>query len=461
MLRSSLISRSEHARRFSLASSLALPAALALALSTATAEGQTVSDADRAAARELAMQGLQLQQAGDFTGALDRFDRAQAVFSAPTHLLHIAQCEAALGKLVEAAETYRTLVRTPLPANAPPAFVQAQQEGAAELSQVEPRIPAIRVIVRPSVTPNMTIQIDGQPMSSALVGVQRPTDPGPHSVVLLAPGYARAEQRITLKEKEIKDVAFNLGGTVGGYYTPPPASTAPPGSTSTAQNPSSPPPMYTVPPPPEPLPAPEHREARGGFMLGAAAGGLIPGGTLYEGMNASSMAAGGAGLALNGGFRFARVLYFGLTYQHGFLGAGSTLTGFPQGGSADAESNYLGANFSYISNPSGVGFYGELGAGIRWLNLSVKDASGGNNSQALQGGEFLVGAGVHIKLGDWVRLIPLASISAGPFATSSCTGNFKLATPDECNGDNSIQGSAMHFFFFLGVNAFVDFSRKH
>jgi hypothetical protein len=443
-----LISPSAHALRFVLA--LLLPLALAPA-----EEAQTVSDADRAAARELATQGLQLQQAGDFTGALDRFDRAQAVFSAPTHLLHIAQCEAALGKLVEAAETYRTLVRTPLPTSAPPAFVQAQQEGAAELSQVEPRIPAIRVIVRPAVTANMTIQIDGQPMSSALVGVQRPTDPGPHSVVLLAPGYARAEQRITLKEKEIKDVAFNLGGTVGGYYAPPPA------PTPSAQNPSSPPPMYTVAPPPDALPPPEHREARGGLMLGVAAGALVPGGTLYEGTSASTMAGGGAGLAIQGGFRFARVLYLGLTYEHGFLGAGSTLTGFPQNGSALAESNDLGANFAYISNPSGVGFYGEVGAGIRWLNLSVKDSTGANNTQTLQGGEFLVGAGVHINLADWVRLIPLASISAGPFSTSSCTGSFKNVTPNECNGDNSIQGTATHFFFFLGVNAFVDFSRKH
>ena len=52
----------------------------------------------------------------------------------------LAECEAALGKLVESAETYRTLTRTPLPPGAPNAFVQAQAQGAAELTQVEPRI---------------------------------------------------------------------------------------------------------------------------------------------------------------------------------------------------------------------------------------------------------------------------------------------------------------------------------
>jgi hypothetical protein len=454
MLRNSLISPLPFGLRLPLALLFGFAFGAFAAEPSADAQTQaTVSDADRAAARELATQGLQLQQAGNFTDALDRFDRAQAVFSAPTHLLHIAQCEAALGKLVEAAETYRTLVRTPLPPSAPPAFVQAQQSGAAELSQVEPRIPAIRVIVRPNVTPNMTIQIDGQAMSAALVGVQRPTDPGPHSVVLLAPGYARAEQRIVLKEKETKDVAFNLGGaTVGGYYAPPPA------PTPTAQSTPPAPPAYPV-PSSEPPPAPEHHEATGGFLLGASVGALIPSGTLYAGTSANTMAGPGVSVAVDGGFRFVRRLYFGLTYQHGFLSAGSTLTGFPQGGSANAESNYLGANFAVMSNPDGVGFYGEIGAGIHWLNLSV---SGGTaSSQTLQGGEFLLGAGVHFKIGDWVRLIPLATLTAGQFSTSNCSGNFSTVTPNECNSDGSIQGSAAHLFFFIGATAFVDFARKH
>ena len=69
---------------------------------------------DRAAARELAMQGAQLQQAGNCAEALDRFARAEAIFPAPTNLVHEAQCEAQLGKLVEAADHYRMVVRTPL-----------------------------------------------------------------------------------------------------------------------------------------------------------------------------------------------------------------------------------------------------------------------------------------------------------------------------------------------------------
>src|SRR5215472_16878657 len=108
-------------------SAFLLPAALlaSLTFTQAAAAQTTVTDADRAAASELFVEGVKLQEAGNFADALDRFQRAQAVFSAPTHILHIAECNAALGKLVESAEAYRALVHTPLPADAPKPFVQA------------------------------------------------------------------------------------------------------------------------------------------------------------------------------------------------------------------------------------------------------------------------------------------------------------------------------------------------
>jgi PEGA domain len=423
---------------------------------------QTVSDADRAAARELATEGLQLQQAGNFADALDRFDRAQAVFSAPTHLLHIAECEAALGKLVEAAETYRTLVRTPLPAGAPGAFVQAQQEGAAELSLLEPRIPSIRVLVRPRAQPNMTVQIDGQPMSAALIGVQRPTDPGTHSVVLLAPGYARAEQRIVLREKETKDVAFNLGGAPGGYYSPPPPVSAPAPTTSQPPPPPPPQPTYIAQPEAPPL-HPEPEEARGGIMVGATLGVLIPAGNIYQGTAMSSALGSGVGLAIDGGFRFVKRLYLGLEYQHGFLGAGTLVQGSaPSGGTASADSNYIGLDFAYISNPDGAGFFGKVGAGYRFVDIGVVDPSSPANawSQTFQGGEVSLGVGIHVRVGPWVRLIPLASINAGQFGSSSCTPSGTAASPASLQCGSVANGDT-HMFVLLGMTAFVDFARKH
>ncbi len=63
------------------------------------------TDSDRATARLLAEEGIALQQQGKYEEALDKLTRAQQIFNAQTHLLLIAQCQVAVGKLVEGAET--------------------------------------------------------------------------------------------------------------------------------------------------------------------------------------------------------------------------------------------------------------------------------------------------------------------------------------------------------------------
>ncbi len=75
--------------------------------------------ADKATARKLATDGIELYQAGKYPEALDRLERAEALFDAPVHLLYIARTQSALNVRVEAAETYRKLVRVKLDAARP------------------------------------------------------------------------------------------------------------------------------------------------------------------------------------------------------------------------------------------------------------------------------------------------------------------------------------------------------
>ena len=148
-----------------------------------------VSDAERAAARQLFRAGDELQRAGHFAEALDKFQRAQQVFRAPTNLLRIAECDAALGRLVESAEAYREVARTSLAPDAPPAFQAAVEQARAELAQVEPRVPRVVVQVQPANVPNAQLQVDGQPVPMALLGEPLSLDPGPHKIAVRAPGY--------------------------------------------------------------------------------------------------------------------------------------------------------------------------------------------------------------------------------------------------------------------------------
>ena len=441
-----------------------------------------MSDGDRAAARELYVEGVRLQEGGKFDAALERFQRAQSVFSAPTHLLHIAECQAALGRLVESAETYRTLVRTPLPAGSPNAFVQAQQQGNAELTQVEPRIPGMKIQVKPENVQNLNVQIDGQPMSAALVGVSRPANPGEHTVAVFAPGYGKTEQKVTLKEKEQKEITLMLQPTSGVVYgpalTPLPASQPPPpppsyGGQTQSQLPPDAPPVYQP-------PQDRKRGPTTSFLIGPRVGLSIPGGSTQApaaGADASttsvSQAIGvGGSFGVEGGIRFARVFYFGLVFDHGIYSRGPALEDAankaPAGISVTStnSSNYLGLDFVWISNPEGIGFYGELGLGYRWLKNSTRAESDNNASNFQEvsttygGSEGTLGIGIHLRLSDSLRLIPKATISAGSFSKvqGGCDSGGSSCTAAQTYSQD-ISNTDTHSVVFIGIVGFFDIGK--
>ncbi len=170
---------------------------------------QDVSDADKNAARQLFVEGDTLQKQSRFAEALDKFERSARVFHAPTTMLRIAQCNVALGRLVEADETYRETARFELRADASSAFQAAKAQAATEGGALSPRVPALRVDVTPPGIRGVVVTIDDQPLNEALMGVARPLNPGTHRVTATAAGYSRAEQVVTVRERQ-KDAAVSL-----------------------------------------------------------------------------------------------------------------------------------------------------------------------------------------------------------------------------------------------------------
>lgn len=148
----------------------------------------------KAAARAAFAEGVDLQQKGQHAAAAARLETAQKLFPAPTHLVHLARSQAALGRLVDASETYETLARTKLAAGAPPAFVKAQEEGRAEAEKLRPRVPTLRLQIQPppAQLKGLSVTINGQPVPSELVGLTRPVNPGKYSVTVRAEGFKPA-----------------------------------------------------------------------------------------------------------------------------------------------------------------------------------------------------------------------------------------------------------------------------
>lgn len=175
----------------------------------------TMSESERkAAARAAYQEGVELQSQKSYAAAIERLQAAQRLLDAPPHLVHLAQCYAAAGKLVEAYETYETLTHHTPTKDQPPQFHEAVAVGRKEIADLSPRIPTLTIQVLPaaSTLKNLTILVNGRAMPNELVGIPRPVNPGPYRITATAWGIAAATPvEITLAEGEKKSAELKLG----------------------------------------------------------------------------------------------------------------------------------------------------------------------------------------------------------------------------------------------------------
>jgi hypothetical protein len=232
---------------------------------------------------QLAEEAGELFQAGKYAEALDRYQRADALVRRHTIGLRVARCLAHLGRLNEAAERYTAVSRMPLPTDLDPDKLAKQKEALsqaeAERDALLPRIPA--VVVQLTGPPGANVTLDGQPLPSALVGVKRATDPGPHHVEARdASGAEVVTRDFVLEERQVLTVPLDLHAPA---VTPVPLPLPLPPPAVEPPHPEQPPA-----PPPEP---PRNDAAALRFKVGL--GGIALGGAgLALGVITGSMALG-------------------------------------------------------------------------------------------------------------------------------------------------------------------------
>jgi hypothetical protein len=182
-----------------------------------------VDDATRAAARNVAEEGLALYDANKYVEALDRFERADALVHAPTMGLMAARSLQRLGRFVEATERYLTVTRMQIDADASDGFRTALTDAARERDALLPRIAGLELAIDSSIR-GTVVALDGKAVPAALVGVRRPIDPGPH-VVVLTLGDKTKTERFELKEAEVRRivVAFDPPSRPPLQLPPPPS----------------------------------------------------------------------------------------------------------------------------------------------------------------------------------------------------------------------------------------------
>jgi hypothetical protein len=172
-------------------------ACLALAVAALSAPG--VAEAQRtnrqqtAAARSLFERGLQHFDAHEFPAAAEAFQRSYDLRPSPVVGYNLASALRELGRLVDATEVLRAVVHAE---DAPPPVAAAAQ---AMLDELEPRLGRLVIRVDGPVD-SVELRIDERVLSSAVVGVLVPADPGRHRIVASRDGETIAEATVSITE---------------------------------------------------------------------------------------------------------------------------------------------------------------------------------------------------------------------------------------------------------------------
>jgi hypothetical protein len=166
------------------------------------------SDLDRSMARSLAAEGYEALIAKRYQTAEDRLRRADALVHAPTIVVDHARALVGLGRLLEARERYQLVIREGVDAKAPPSWKQALADAEKEDAALDARFAWLIIRVDGPSNPNVTV--DGVPVPVNALGARRAMDPGLRAVRVSASGYVSADQSVTLREGEERELAFVL-----------------------------------------------------------------------------------------------------------------------------------------------------------------------------------------------------------------------------------------------------------
>jgi hypothetical protein len=159
--------------------------------------------AEQRLAREQVRRGLEEARADRWDTARASFERAYALWNKPSILFNLAGAQTKTGQLVEAAESYRVLLRPDSDLN------EAERTVARnELAKLEPRIAHLRVVVRGGIANADVISLDGRTMPHAAVAEDLPANPGRHEVRLERSGSRTPAVSVALAEGETRAITL-------------------------------------------------------------------------------------------------------------------------------------------------------------------------------------------------------------------------------------------------------------
>jgi hypothetical protein len=222
-----------------------LVAIVCVVAASATAAGHALaepSELDKANARKLFNEGLDLRKAGDHKGALEKLEAADAIFATPKGRLELARERQIDNKLVEAYAAYLSVANVAVAPKDEAKYTAHRAEAAKLASELEPKIPTLKVTVE-GVPPGKkpTVQIDGSLVPDAALGETRMVNPGKHVVTARVENGPPSTSDVSLKEGDKRVVVLTLKAAPNATPTEPVGADAPAPTSFESKPPPSPP----------------------------------------------------------------------------------------------------------------------------------------------------------------------------------------------------------------------------
>ncbi len=184
------------------------------------------SEVEKANARKLFNEGLDLRQAGDAAGALAKFEAADAILPSPRGRLELGRQRVLMGRLVEGHLTLLSVAGIKVDSKDESKYAPYKAEAAKLATEVEARIPQIKIAL---VGGPADVTVDGVAVPSAALGEARMVNPGKHVLVAKTPAAEKKEE-VTIAEGETKTITLTLpkGADVPAPHSLPTPGGAPP-----------------------------------------------------------------------------------------------------------------------------------------------------------------------------------------------------------------------------------------
>lgn len=196
---------------------LALLWGLGLSLQVAPARAAVEpTPTELSVARRLFEEGRVAEDGARWREAASKFRKAIAIKDTPGMRFHLARCEEEQGAFVEALVEYDR-ARELIDGGVRALDVEKLLAGARERVRAKVALLTVRL---PSDVENVSVELDGKALSSAVLGVPMPINPGVHRVRAVAVGRQPFTQELALGTGEARQLPIALPAAM---TVPPPA----------------------------------------------------------------------------------------------------------------------------------------------------------------------------------------------------------------------------------------------